>query len=220
MPRFSDNNSVRTRLFAACKVMRPRQWVKNLLVLAPLVLAHRFNDPARLRPALLATAAFCVAASIGYVLNDLMDLSADRLHPRKRFRPLASGQLPRSGALLVLLLALALLIGLCWFLPVAAIEWLALYLGVSIIYSIYLKKKLFVDVLVLAGLYTVRLLVGGTAAAVELSPWLLAFSMFMFLSLAVLKRFSELQSSPNDTLPSAADVCLPGRAYRDRKSVV
>ena len=174
------------------KAIRVHQWIKNLLVFVPLVAAHRFLDPAAASAALLAFLAFGLCASGVYVANDLLDLQSDRQHPRKRQRAFASGRIPiLHGMVAVPLLTFAGFV-LSWlvtplFTLVLAIYWLA-----TLGYSLRFKRVEMLDVTVLAGLYTVRIIAGAVAIAVPLSFWLLAFSMFIFLSLAILKRYTEL----------------------------
>lgn len=173
------------------KAIRVKQWVKNVLVFVPLVTGHVLGLPA-LVAGLVAFAALSLCASAIYVLNDLMDLAADRKHHEKRRRPFASGALSiRAGlALVPLLLAGAAALSLA-LVPGARII-LAVYLVTTTLYTFFLKRKVLVDVFTLAFLYTLRVLLGGAATAVPVSPWLLAFSVFIFLSLAFVKRASEL----------------------------
>jgi len=173
--------------------LRVRQWVKNVLVFVPLVTGHVFGAAALLS-AFVAFLALSACASGLYVLNDLVDLGSDRRHPTKRARPFASGALPlRLGLLLVpLLLAAAAALGAL--LTPGARLLLAGYAATSALYSFFLKRKVLVDVFALAFLYTLRVLLGGAATLVPVSPWLLAFSVFIFLSLAFAKRASELFS--------------------------
>ena len=181
-------------LRALVSALRPRQWIKNLLLGVPLVLAHEGLSGARLLGVVWGFAAFCLAASAGYVVNDLLDREADRLHPLKRLRPFASGALSvRQGALLAAGLTLAALAVslLCVGTPFAGM--LLLYLALTLSYSLYFKEKLFLDVLLLAGLYSLRVLSGAVAADVLVSPWLLGFSLFFFLSLAFVKRYCEVR---------------------------
>ena len=175
---------------AMLRAMRPHQWSKNLLMFLPALAAH---DPSRLGGVLLGFLAFCLTASAVYVINDLLDLAADRNHPRKRLRPFASGVLSASTgvAMAAGLLALALILGSLTGNPLF-LAVLVLYLIATFLYSFWLKRKLIIDVLMLAGLYTVRIIAGAAAAAVLLSPWLLGFSMFLFLALAAIKRLAEL----------------------------
>jgi 4-hydroxybenzoate polyprenyltransferase len=180
---------------ALIRVLRPHQWVKNLLVFVPVVLDHKLFHAETMSKATLAFVAFCCAASGAYVLNDIVDREADRRHPTKRARPFASGALqPAVGFVLVpLLLAIALV--LSWsLLPRSFVVLLALYVVLTSAYSLYLKRVAVLDVLLLAGLYTLRVLAGIAAAQVRFSTWLLAFAMFLFLSLAFLKRYTEVSA--------------------------
>lgn len=171
---------------------RLHQWLKNLLVFVPLLASHRFLEPAATLDALLAFLAFGLCASGVYLLNDLVDLPADRRHPRKRSRPFAAGRLPLvQGLVAAPLLSLAGLV-LAWNVAPAFAGVLALYYATTLAYSFALKRVVMLDVVVLAGLYTVRIIGGAVAIGSGLSFWLLAFSMFIFLSLAMLKRYIEL----------------------------
>jgi 4-hydroxybenzoate polyprenyltransferase len=194
------------RGWAMLRAMRPHQWSKNLLLFLPLMAAHDFGA---FGTVLMGFVAFCATASSVYVVNDLLDLAADRAHPRKRLRPFAAGDLSAldgaklAGGLLVLALILGLLTGSALFLGA-----LAVYLAATFAYSLTLKRRLIVDVLTLAGLYTIRIVAGGVAAGLVLSPWLLGFSMFLFLGLAAVKRQAELT---DQMLTGRESV---GRAYR------
>lgn len=173
--------------------LRPHQWAKNVLLVAPLLTSHEFFNPRKLTATALAIVCFCFAASGIYVLNDLVDVSADRLHPSKRDRPFASGRLEaRAGYLMIAVLSvLSMLMAVAW-LPSMFVLMLGCYFFVTTLYTFWLKRKMIIDVLCLAGLYTLRILAGGAAAEVIISPWLMAFSMFLFLSLAFAKRFAEI----------------------------
>jgi 4-hydroxybenzoate polyprenyltransferase len=177
------------------RALRMHQWVKNFLVFVPLLMAHIVSDWSRLAAALYAFIAWCLCASGVYLFNDLFDLEADRSHAYKRRRPLASGSIGARAALPVaaLLVAAGLVLAFS-LLPATFGAMLGLYLVLTTGYSAYLKRLAVVDVLVLAGLYTLRLLSGGYATVVPVSPWLLAFSMFLFLSLAFVKRYTELRA--------------------------
>jgi 4-hydroxybenzoate polyprenyltransferase len=185
----------RSRLLALVQALRPHQWVKNLLVFVPVVLDHKLFHPATMAKAGTAFLAFCCAASSAYILNDVVDLEADRRHPTKRHRPFAAGTLkPTLGLVLVpALLAASVAISVPA-LPTEFVALLALYVLLTIAYSLYLKRIAVVDVLLLAGLYTLRVLAGIAAAQVRFSTWLLAFAMFLFLSLAFLKRYTEVSA--------------------------
>jgi 4-hydroxybenzoate polyprenyltransferase len=177
------------------KALRVHQWTKNLLVFVPLLMAHQIFDSRALLASASAFGAWCLCASGGYLLNDLLDLESDRQHPRKKLRPLASGVLSQKTLwlLIPLLLVVGLAIGFI-VLPLAFGISLLIYLALTTAYSFHLKRILIVDVLLLAGLYTLRVLSGGFASDIPVSPWLLAFSMFLFLSLAFVKRYAELRS--------------------------
>ncbi len=191
-----SESAARARRFAALRALRMHQWVKNVLVVVPTVLDHRLSDEHVLLRAAAAFAAFCCAASGAYVINDLLDLAADRGHRIKRHRPFASGELsPRFGWMLApLLFADALLIG-ALLRSEEFLGLLLLYVVTTTAYSSYLKRIAVLDVILLAGLYTLRVLAGIAATGVTFSSWLLAFSMFLFLSLAFLKRYAELTGS-------------------------
>ncbi len=176
------------------QALRLQHWLKNLLVFTPLVTAHRIADPSVLAPAAAAFLAFGLCASSVYLLNDLMDLHADRHHPRKRERPLAAGRVPLTAVPWVLLGLLAGTVAVGLTLPPAFLGVLGLYFAMNVGYSLGLKSVAVLDVLVLAGLYTLRIIAGSAAVGLWPSTWLLAFSMFLFLSLALVKRYAELMA--------------------------
>ena len=171
--------------------LRPHQWLKNLLVFIPAIAAHAVA-PAVMLQALLAFAAFSLVSSAGYIFNDLMDLRADRMHPRKAQRPLAAGRVPiaHGTAMMPLLLLAGLGLAALGSAPLLAL--IAGYFGLTVTYSLALKRIAVADICTLAGLYTMRILVGGLATGLVPSVWLLAFSMFFFVSLAAIKRQAEL----------------------------
>jgi 4-hydroxybenzoate polyprenyltransferase len=180
------------RARAWLKALRLHQWLKNLLVFVPLLTAHRFLDPASVVQSVVALIAFGLCASGVYVLNDLLDLTPDRQHPRKRNRPFAAGRLPllhgffAAPVLTLCGLALSLACNVQFTLVLLA------YYVMTLAYSLKLKRIVMIDVVLLAALYTVRIIGGTMAIEAEFSFWLLAFSMFIFLSLALLKRYTEL----------------------------
>jgi len=185
-------NDQRGGFIVHLKPLRPKHWLKNLLVFVPLIAAHRLFEPKLLGRTLLAFLAFSCFASAGYLLNDLLDLPEDRHHPHKRYRLFAAGALPLSYGLAMIpaLLALGCLIGMMvsWRLLLA----LLVYFALALSYSFYLKKVVLLDVVVLAGLYTMRILAGSAAVAIWPSNFLLALSTFLFFSLALVKRYGEL----------------------------
>jgi 4-hydroxybenzoate polyprenyltransferase/phosphoserine phosphatase len=171
--------------------LRPEHWLKNLLVFVPLFTAHLFS-PVPLARTLVAFVAFCCCASAGYLINDFLDLQADRRHPQKRLRPFASGRLPLAYALLTAPALVVVGSVLAAMLSGLFLGVLLCYFALSLAYSIDLKRVALLDILVLASLYTLRIVGGAAAIASSLSVWLLGFSMFLFTSLAFVKRYAEL----------------------------
>lgn len=190
------------------RLIRPYQWTKNILLVLPLALAHKIDDPAKLHSTLWALAAFCLAASAGYVANDLFDREHDKIHPTKQKRPIASGSVsPFMASMLILTLLAGAAVIVKFTLSAKFAGLLGIYLAITLAYSMYLKSRLIVDVIVLAGLYTLRLIAGGVAADVPVTPWLMSLSMFLFLSLAFAKRYAELLINGVENEPVA------GRSY-------
>jgi len=205
--RVFDNRQSQFRMFL--KAMRGHQWLKNLLLFVPAMLAREIADPSVFLNVCLAFVSFSLCASSVYLLNDLFDLSSDRQHPRKCKRPFAAGNLSLATGLIGVVVLLVVAFGIAFFLPWSFFFVLLDYYILTMAYSIVLKRAMFIDVLVLAALYTMRLIAGAAAAEVEASFWLLAFSMFTFLSLALIKRYSELLVKA-----SQGDDRVAGRAYR------
>jgi len=169
-------------------------WAKNVLICVPLLAAHRLSDPGSILAALLAFVAFSLCASSVYLVNDLLDLEADRAHSRKSKRPFACGDLSLLTGLLVAPCLLIAAVIVAAFLPQKLWLVLGTYYTLTCAYSFALKGLVLIDALALAGLYTLRIIAGSAAVAVPLSFWLLLFSVFLFLSLAFVKRFAELDS--------------------------
>ncbi|MCE5974014.1 UbiA family prenyltransferase [Sinirhodobacter sp. WL0062] len=190
---------------ALIKALRPHQWVKNILLFLPLIASHRF-DLATFGLILLGIVAFSAAASSIYIVNDLLDLEADRLHPAKKRRPFARGAVPISVGMVtclglsVLALGIAAVLNL-WFLGV-----IILYMITSLAYSLKLKRMRWVDITTLAGLYTIRVVAGAAAAKVDVSSYMLIFVFPVFLTLGCVKRLTELTLATGDER-------LPGRGY-------
>lgn len=174
------------------RAMRMHQWLKNLLVFLPLAGAHQLADVSLLLQAALAFVAFGLCASSVYILNDLMDLESDRLHPRKSRRPFAAGVLSPLVGLVLAAVLLLIAFGLALSMRTEFAGWLAVYFGLTLAYTFFLKRRVLVDCLTLGALYTLRVIAGGAAVGLPPSFWLLAFSLFLFLSLAFVKRYSEL----------------------------
>jgi 4-hydroxybenzoate polyprenyltransferase len=189
------------------RALRIHQWLKNILVFAPAVAAHQFDGA--LFACLLAFISFSLCASSAYILNDLLDLRSDRIHPRKRLRPFAAKRIPIWHGLVLFHVLLLGSVAIALFLPVKFMLVLAGYFFLTCAYSLDLKRRMLVDVLALAGLYGSRLAAGSAAAEVPLSPWLVAFALFLFFSLALVKRIAEL----TDHLDKGKGTPL-GRGYR------
>lgn len=190
------------------RALRLHQWLKNTLVFLPLALAHEINNPELIWQATLAFLSFGLCASSVYVLNDLLDLTSDRQHRSKCRRPFAAGDIPLLSGLLLSPVLLVLAFTVAMPLPRAFIIILALYYFCTGLYSFVLKRMMLVDVIMLAALYTLRIISGAAAISVVPSFWLLAFSMFLFFSLAVVKRYTEL-----DYLREAGIAQSEGRGY-------
>jgi 4-hydroxybenzoate polyprenyltransferase/phosphoserine phosphatase len=190
------------------KMLRVHQWAKNVLVAVPAILANDLLNPATLLECLVAFVAFSFVASSIYIINDLVDLPLDRKHKTKRNRPIAAGTvsipvaLATASALMLSAVSMSLLLPPLFGLVIGS------YVFMTTAYSFALKRMLLIDVLMLAGLYTVRVVAGAAATMIDVSFWLLAFSVFFFLSLALVKRFVELQDNPSSTTKIA------GRGYR------
>ena len=195
-----------SRLKALLREMRPHQWIKNILVFVPIITAHAIQDVSGWIHDIFAFLAFCSTASGIYLLNDLSDLNADRHHPRKSKRPLASGALPLPLGAIASILLLAAGVTLAIFGHVFGI--ILIYAAMSVAYSAKLKEMPLVDVFVLAGLYSIRLFGGGQASGNPVSFWLLTFSNFLFLSLALVKRVAEIKNIP------AGEAVMARRGYR------
>ncbi len=174
------------------RALRPHQWIKNALVVVPLLTAHKLFEPALLVKAILAFFSFTLCASGIYVLNDLLDLSADRRHSQKKYRPFAAGKLSLlcGMAMIPAFVLGAFTISLA--LPLEFQLDLGLYVLLAIAYSLFFKKLVIGDVMVLAGLYTIRIIAGADAIGVPMSYWLLTFGVFIFFSMAMVKRYTEL----------------------------
>lgn len=175
------------------KALRVHQWLKNALLFVPLLAAHRLVDGVAWVSLFWAFVAFSLCASSVYIANDLLDLESDRQHPRKCKRPFASGALPVWKGVVTgpLLFILSCAVGA--YLGSAFLQWLLLYFVLTCVYSLKLKQLVLVDCMTLAILYTLRIVAGAAAVGSAMSFWLLAFSVFLFLSLAFIKRFAELQ---------------------------
>ena len=197
------------RILALSSILRPHQWLKNLLLCTPALAAHRF-DWSTGRSLLVAFVSLSLVASGSYVLNDLLDLDADRRHPRKSRRAFAARRVSTSGsASLVLTPWLAGFGVAAWALPGPFLAALGIYLLGTCLYSLRAKREPVLDVMVLTGLYVIRVVAGGFATAIPVSTWLLTFALFICLSLALLKRYVEVIAQPGDATSG-----IPGRGYQ------
>lgn len=198
-------------------LLRLHQWVKNLLIFVPTVMAHKITLHTMGGQCLTAFLSFGLCASAAYIINDLRDLKADRQHPEKASRPLASGTVSRSSALMWIPALLACSFALGGRLGSSFLLLLVIYLITTTLYSFYLKKLILADAVTLAMLYALRIFAGAVAVNVPVSSWLLTFATFFFFSLAMIKRFMELLSTP-----SQKGTPLRGRAYaaEDRTPVM
>jgi len=191
------------------RMLRPHQWIKNLIIFVPALAAHRLFEPAVLSRVLPAFAVFCICSSGVYVVNDLMDLDSDRRHATKKNRPLASGQLPLQVGLMAAPILLAAGVVAASVLSWQFLMAIVLYLLVTANYSWWGKRVALLDAFFLAGLYTIRLAAGQAAKAISCSSWLIVFSMFIFLSLALVKRYVEVR----DARKISPEKTIAGRGY-------
>lgn len=183
----------KTNLKIMIKGMRVHQWAKNSLLFLPIIMAHQFTDVNLLITVLWAFISFSLCASAVYILNDLIDIETDREHPTKKKRPLASGLMSvKTAAVLIFLLLLTSVFISIKMLSAAFLIILIIYMISTTAYSIILKQIMLIDVIILGGLYTLRIVAGSIASRVDVSSWLLVFSMFFFLSLAFMKRYADL----------------------------
>ncbi|RYZ90400.1 MAG: UbiA family prenyltransferase, partial [Proteobacteria bacterium] len=191
------------------------QWLKNLLLFVPLLAAFAFNDVEKISSALIAFASFSLAASATYIFNDLWDLESDRKHARKRYRPFASAEIPIIQGVAVALMLLLIAVASACFVAFPFAGMVMAYIVLTTLYSWALKHYVLIDVLMLALLYTFRVLAGSVATQIPITQWLLAFSIFMFFGLALVKRCAELKS-----LQLAHKNSTEGRDYQVQDLVV
>lgn len=196
-------------LMALVFACRPRQWAKNLLIAVPVLVSQQWIEPSHWVALALAFACFSMTASGTYLVNDVIDLRADRAHPTKRHRPFASGVLrPRVGVVAAIVMVVGALVASWALLPLLFVWSLGVYVILTLVYSLWAKRKAMLDVIWLACLYCLRIIAGGMAVGIIPSAWLLAFALFIFLSLALAKRCSEML-----LLQAEGDHEIMGRAY-------
>ncbi len=177
--------------FSYLKAIRIHQWVKNFLVFIPMLASHQITIQ-NINNSFLAFIAFCIIASSGYIINDLLDLKADRSHPYNKLRPFASGALSIKHGLIIFFILCFFGFTLSFLISVNFLFLILSYWILSLLYSFIFKKKIIIDIFTLGILYTLRIFGGSFATEIEMSLWLFAFSIFLFLSLAAVKRLSEL----------------------------
>ena len=190
---------VNQALPASLTAIRPHHWAKNLLVFSPIILGHRMDDSETWKSASICFLSFSMFASFVYILNDLLDRNSDRGHATKRLRPIASGRISRLQAGMIAALLLSGGVGSALYLPQPARLAIVGYVVSATVYSAWAKSLAVVDVLLLGSFYTMRVIAGGAATDIPISPWTLAFCMFLFLSIALAKRYVEVERhGPND----------------------
>lgn len=210
-----ESSSPWSPIKSALKAMRLHQWLKNTLILVPLLTAHQITDPPLLQYAVLAFLSFGLCASSVYILNDMLDIEADRRHSRKRLRPFACGSLSIPAGVALKLVLVITAFALASRLPQAFLWVLMIYYAVTLSYSLRLKAQVMVDVMLLSGLYTIRVIAGSAATGITPSFWLLSFSLFIFLSLALVKRYAEMRKLILEDRTRAE-----GRGYSTEDSIV
>ena len=207
-PKHSKFN-LRSLFASMVKSMRLWQWSKNVLMFVPFLFAQQYNDLHKLSLGIIGFILFGLCASATYIWNDLRDMHNDRKHPTKKNRPIAGGVLSQRSAKILSAVLLTLGVGGAYFLSNPAfLGFVVGYIVITVTYSFYLKRVLVIDVLVLSGLYTYRMFLGASLMDIGLSTWILAFSMFFFLSLAFVKRYTELQMMSHTSTTK-----LAGRGY-------
>ncbi len=202
-------NRVPTRLTDYLRAIRVHQWLKNLLIFIPMLAAHQLGNVQLWTEALLGFFSFSLCASAVYLLNDISDIEGDRQHPRKRLRPFASGFIGIDQGLMLASLLLMVGLSLGYLVSKLFFACLFIYLVLTTAYTFGLKQLPLLDCILLAGLYTLRIIAGGVAVDIPVSFWLLAFSVFIFLSLAFVKRYAELDAQSQHGV-----LALKGRGYR------
>lgn len=196
--------------------LRVHQWVKNTLLFVPLLTAFEFMDMYKFSSVLCAFLSYSLVASGTYLLNDIWDLRFDRLHPRKCHRPLANGSIPIINGLAMVVFLFSIALGIALFISKTFVAMLVIYFILTSAYSLVFKHHLFVDIIILSSLYTLRIITGVIVIQVTVSSWLLTFSMFLFLSLALIKRCGELVSIEKNS----ATAVISGRDYSPNDLVV
>lgn len=189
------------------QMLRIHHWVKNILIFIPVLAAHKALDEALILNLLIAFSSFCLAASAGYIFNDLLDIQWDQQHLTKKKRPIAAGKVNKRTAYIVLSSCVVAAVAVAFKISLLFVVALLSYIAFSTAYSRFLKKIVYFDILALSVLYTVRIHAGAIASEVPVSLWLEMFSISIFINLASLKRFSEL------SITAVSHNKIPGRPY-------
>lgn len=196
------------RRWVIVRLLRVHHWTKNLLVFVPLLMGHQVGDRHRIAAAILAFISFCFVSSAIYIFNDIIDLPHDRSHRSKRNRPLTANEISIGAASLIMIVCAAAAIAIAWSLNLETLAGILAYVVLTTVYTLAFKRVLLADVILLASFYSLRMLVGGAATDIVVSRWLLAFSSFLFMSIALAKRYSDLlRADQNDEEPPG------GRSY-------
>jgi len=178
--------------YQSVRLLRPRQWVKNLLIFVPTLASHQIPNSLELKQFVFAFLAISLCASTVYVINDIVDIESDKLHPVKQNRPIAAGNVQLRNAWAIAMSALVVSFGFACLVNTTFAFWLAGYFALTLLYTFFFKKVSLLDVFTLATLYTFRILAGASVTEIQVSFWLLTCSGFLFLSLAFAKRYGEL----------------------------
>ena len=202
------------------KLVRPQQWVKNFFVLAPLLFSGRALDPSAQRAALVAFVVFCLLASAVYVINDVIDREQDRAHPTKRNRPIASGAIGVGSALVLATILLVLSVAAAWSMGPNLFYCAVAYLSLNVVYSIWIKHVVILDVFSISAFFVLRLLAGAAAVAVRPSVWLILCGGLLSLYLGFAKRRHELVLLGEGSSEHRAVLSQYSTAFLDQLSVV
>ena len=191
-PERTVAGTARGPMGALLSTMRARQWLKNSVIFAALIFSQTLGEPDRLGRAIAAFALFCAFSSAVYILNDILDVSADRLHPGKRLRPIAAGDISVGAAVLTAIILVGVSLPLAWILSPPFALCGVVYLAINVAYSLWLKTVVIVDVMIIASGYVIRAVAGGLAIDVEISAWLILCTILLSLFLGFTKRRQEL----------------------------
>jgi 4-hydroxybenzoate polyprenyltransferase len=190
------------------RLLRVHHWAKNFLVFVPVVMGHQLGDQAKMNAASILFFSFCFASSAGYILNDWFDREHDRVHRSKQGRPISAGEVGTGMAIVTVVILVVLALFSAWSLGLGVLAGVLLYMVLTTLYTVVFKRVVIADVILLTSFYSLRVLVGGAATDIEVSRWLLAFSSFLFFSLALVKRYADLMRAA-----ALGEVEPAGRGY-------